>query len=112
MGTSEPLVPQGMEHGKRAELEAAMEAGGVPKAPTGGGPPSFPPPSAPGRPSPSPTSSVDMAGWDVLANREPSGVIQPPGQPTDAKSLFQHRLDTTTNSAAKYYFGRYADFLE
>lgn len=108
MATSEPLVPKGMEHGKRKELEAAMEAGGVPKAPTGGGAPSIPPPPSPGRRSQSP---VSVAGFDVFANREPSGMA-PIAQPETPRSLFQHRLDTTTNSAAKFYFGRYAEFLE
>ncbi len=111
MATSEPLVPQGLEHGERAKLEAVMDAGGVPKnVPIGGAGPEFGA-GAPGGAGPVSSPAPNVAGWDVLADREPSGVI-PPEEAQTPQSLFQSRIDVTENEAMRYYFGRYQDFLE
>lgn len=112
MATSEPLVPQGLEHGERAKLEEAMAAGGVPKdvSTGGGGVPSLhPSAAAPGGATSAPQS---VEGWDVLAGREPTMTEPPAPETPTGVSLFQHRVKTSPNAAMQFYFGRTDEFLE
>ena len=104
MATSEPLVPTGLPHGERQQITEAMDVAGLPR--------SVPSPAAS---SPSPTPAVGGGGslrdFDVLAGRDPSGVIAE-APPVAAVTGFKMRVQNTQNAAMRYYFAKVGDYLE
>lgn len=76
MPSSEDLVPTGLPHGSRQQVEGQMQAAGLPlgSSSVGGAAPTPPPEGAVARPaggSPSPPQGSPLTGFDVFANRQP-----------------------------------------
>lgn len=109
MGSNEALVPKGLPHGERKKYEEAMDVAGLPKAAPEGAPVS-PVGGVPPNPSPSVAGggTPDLSTFDVLANREPSGVLDAPTAPT----MGETRVAQTQNSAWQYYFGNAEEYLD
>jgi hypothetical protein len=114
MPSNESLVPRNLPHGERIKVEAAMDAGGIPKNPVAQDQPSLGGagvPSPPSSPAPLRGNSTDLGGFDVFENREPLGEAPPPTA-ADPVSLFQSRVAVTENPAVSYYLGRATEFAE
>jgi len=114
MATSQDLVPTNQPYGSRQQTVAAMEAADVPLSSEVGGGESLsgsvaasPAAVAPANP----VSRQDLANFDVFQNREPTEGFQD-NPNLDPAALFRARLDQSPNTALRYYFGRYQDFLE
>ena len=85
-------------------MTAAMDAAGMPR--------SVPTPGA-SLPSPTPAAGGggDLTNFDVLANREPSGVIpETPGP--DPVTGFKMRVAASPNAAMRYFFSQVDGYLE
>ena len=117
MGTSQDLVPTGQPYGERKATVAAMKSANVPLSSGSGGGQAVPPTGSPQPVGASPTapappvSGQSLEGFDVFAGREPDPQFQ--SNPNlDPVALFQNEVANSPNSAVRYYFGRYQDFLE
>jgi hypothetical protein len=112
--TSQDLVPKGLPQGSRQQIVQQMQEANVPLSSEGGGVGPTPStaavsPAAAG--SAAPVSRQGLSNFDVFQNREPTPDFQ--GNPNlDPVALFQARLAESPNTALRYYFGRFQDFLE
>lgn len=111
--SSEDLVPTGLPYGSRGDTVAQMKAAGVPLGSASGGaaalpgpPAAVPPTAAPGPAAP--VSRAELAGFDALANREPT----PQFQATPPRQVMFERVRQSQNAVMQSIFERMAGYKE
>ena len=111
--SSEDLVPTGLPYGSRGDTVAQMKAADVPLSSESGGvtpagptPTAIPPAVAPGPAAP--VSRAGLAGYDVLANREPT----PQFQATPPRQVMYERVRQSQNAVMQSIFERMAGYKE
>ena len=113
MASSEDLVPTGLPYGSRGDTVAQMKAANVPLDSASGGPGSpgpttvAAPPSAAPVPA-APVSRAGLAGYDVLANREPT----PQFQATPPRQVMFERVRQSQNAVMQEIFARMPGYKE
>ena len=114
MATSQDLVPRGQEYGERQQNVAQMRAAGVPTSSAGaapdqataGGGQRVPGPQATG-PSPA-APPVNMASFDVFANRQPSENYQQPAP----REVAYAQVRNSDNAVMQSIASRMSGYLE
>ena len=107
--TSEDLVPTGLPHGERQNVEQRMALAGLPvSSETAGGPP----PSPVASPMPAVAGPIARGGgglppnFDVFANRDPTG------RSTPSIQVMRAQVEASPNAVLRDLFARIPGFLE
>ena len=112
MASSEDLVPTGLPYGSRGDTVAQMKAANVPLGSASGGvaPPGPAPAVSPAAaPAPAaPVSRAGLAGFDVLANREPT----PKFQATPPRQVMFEKVRQSQNAVMQEIFARMPGYKE
>jgi hypothetical protein len=112
MASHEDLVPTGLPYGSRKDTVAQMKAADVPLGSAGSGavpsgstaavsPAAAPAPAAP-------VSRAGLAGYDVLANREPT----PQFQATPPRQVMFEQVRQSQNAVMQSIYSRMAGYKE
>ena len=113
MASTEDLVPTSLPYGSRGDTVAQMKAANIPlnSASAGGalpGPSAVSPAAAPAPGAAAPVSRQGLAGFDVLANREPT----PEFQATPAREVMFERVRQSNNAVMQEIFARMPGYKE
>jgi hypothetical protein len=110
--SSEDLVPKGLPYGSRGDTVAQMKAADVPlNSASGGGAPPGPTATVPPAVAPAPAAPVSragLAGYDVLANREPT----PQFQATPPRQVMFEKVRQSNNAVMQEIFARMPGYKE
>ena len=110
--SSEDLVPKGLPYGSRGDTVAQMKAADVPlSSASGGGALPGPTPAVPPAAAPTPAAPVSragLAGYDVLANREPT----PQFQATPPRQVMFEKVRQSQNAVMQEIFARMPGYKE
>ena len=110
--SSEDLVPKGLPYGSRQDTVAQMKAANVPlSSASGGGAPPGPASAVSPAAAPAPAAPVSragLAGFDVLANREPT----PQFQATPPRQVMYEQVRQSANPVLQSIFERMDGYKE